>query len=68
MKQITKTQLLKKLGYLEFVNDQLFSELKYLDVLLRSIGFPEGLATVKLAAQELKQREISEEVNDENVG
>lgn len=69
MKQITKTQLFRKVGYLEFVNDQLSTEIKYLDLLLRSIGFPEGLETVKLAAQELKLREtkLPEQPNDQAI-
>jgi hypothetical protein len=45
----------KRVAYLEFVNDQLMTELKYVDSLLCTIGFPEGLETVKLAAKELKE-------------
>ncbi len=51
--------LLKKLAELEFTNDQLVSELGYLDQLMRSIGFSEGLATVKATAHELMEREGS---------
>jgi hypothetical protein len=46
-------QLRKKLAYLEFVNDQLTTELRYLDGILRMVGFPDGLKTIKLAAEEL---------------
>lgn len=49
--------LLKKLAELEFANDQLVSELGYLDNLMRSIGFTDGLATVKATARELLERE-----------
>jgi hypothetical protein len=45
----------KRVAYLEFVNDQLMTELKYVDSLLCTIGFPEGLETVKLAAKELRE-------------
>jgi len=57
MARKTKAQLEKKLAYMEFVNDQLVAEIRYVDSLLRSIGFPEGLETVKLAARELMERE-----------
>lgn len=57
MGEKTKEELEKKVAYMEFVNDQLVSELRYVDTLLKSIGFPEGLETVKLAAHELMERE-----------
>ncbi len=47
----------KKIAYLEFVNDQLSSEIEYVDQLLRIIGFPEGLMTIKSAAQEVIEEE-----------
>lgn len=50
-------QLQQKLAYLEFVNDQLSCELEYVDKLLRTIGFPEGLETIKSAAQEVIEEE-----------
>ncbi len=50
-------QLEKKIAYLEFVNDQLHSEIQYVDSLLRLIGFPEGLETIKSAAQEVIEEE-----------
>lgn len=49
-------ELLDRIAYLEFTNDQLVTEIRYVDELLRCIGFPEGLATVKSAAQELMER------------
>ncbi|MDR3624715.1 MAG: hypothetical protein P4L16_06205 [Chlamydiales bacterium] len=48
-----KTRLLKKLAYLEFVNDQLLTEIKYVDRLLKLVGFPNGLETVKQASKEI---------------
>lgn len=53
----------QKIAYLEFVNDQLISEIHYVDQLLRIIGFPEGLATIKNAAKEVIQEEG---LSDEN--
>jgi len=50
---MTKLQLLKKIALLESVNDQLSTEVSYLDRLMRSMGFAEGLATVKATAQEI---------------
>lgn len=47
----------QRVAYLEFVNDQLTSELQYVDHLLRIIGFPEGLTTIKDAAKEVIQEE-----------
>ena len=50
-------KILEKLAYLEFVNDQLSTELQYVDRLLRAVGFSDGLSTVKQAAQELCEDE-----------
>lgn len=47
----------KKIAYLEFVNDQLLSEIHHVDQLLREIGFCDGLATIKNAAQEVSEDE-----------
>jgi len=47
----------KKIAYLEFVNDQLVSEIHYVDRLLRLVGFPDGLQTIKSAAQEMAEEE-----------
>ena len=46
-------RLLERLACLESVNDQLASELCYIDRLLKKIGFDDGLCSVKEAAQEL---------------
>ncbi len=52
-----KDELLERLAQLEFQNDQLAAELEYMDQLLRSIGFADGLKSVKTAAQELSEYE-----------
>ncbi len=49
----TKKQLEKKLAYLEFVQDQLESELNDVNQLLKSVGFPRGLNSAKQVALEL---------------
>ena len=50
-------KLLEKIAQLEFMNDQIATELQYVDRLLRSIGFSEGLKTVKTAAKELYEED-----------
>ncbi len=45
--------LLQQIAYLETVNDQLATEIAYVDELLHLVGFPQGLETVKEAAKEL---------------
>ncbi len=50
----------KKIAYLEFVNDQLISEIQYVDRLLRLIGFPDGLDTIKSAAAEVIEEDLCE--------
>lgn len=47
----------KKLAELESINDQLSAEIRYLDQLLKQVGFEEGLKTLKCAAQELIDEE-----------
>ncbi len=46
-------EMQKKLAELESINDQLSAEIRYLDQLLKQVGFDEGLKTLKSAAQEL---------------
>jgi hypothetical protein len=50
-------KLQERIAQLEFQNDQLIAELEYVDQLLRSVGFAEGLKSVKSAAQELSEYE-----------
>ena len=52
-KKANKKDLLKKIAYLEFVEDQLSTELNYMDVLLKSVGFPRGVASVKEVARDI---------------
>lgn len=49
--------LLKKIAKLESINDQLVSEIAYLEQLTKSLGFAEGLKTLKEAALELLQQD-----------
>jgi hypothetical protein len=56
-----KEKMLKRISELETVNDQLLTELNYLDQLLKQIGFEQGLMTLKAAAQELIEEENQRE-------
>ena len=42
--------LQKRQAFLEFTNDQLESEIAELEELLKAIGFPNGIASLKEAA------------------
>lgn len=46
-------KLKRRISELESINDQLASELRYLDDLLKEVGFEDGLITLKYAAIEL---------------
>lgn len=61
---MNKAQLQHKIAKLEFINDQLETELEYVDELLRSVGFPQGLASAKAVAIELLHEENSHTAGD----
>lgn len=52
-----REDLVKRISELESINDQLSTELRFLDQLLRKIGFDEGLKTLKFAAQEIIEQD-----------
>lgn len=52
-----KEQFLRKISELESINDQLASELRFLDDLLRQVGFEDGLQTLKSAAEDLIEQD-----------
>jgi hypothetical protein len=58
---MTKAELLKKVAVLESINDQLTTEVEYVDRLMRLLGFSEGLLSVKSAAQEVLENGYTEE-------
>ncbi len=53
----TREQLIKRISELESLNDQLLTEVRNLDDLLRKVGFDDGLKTLKFAAKELIEEE-----------
>lgn len=63
---MTKAQLKQRIAYLESINDQLLTEVTYVDNLMRIIGFSEGLATVKATANEIIDKGMLEEKYNEN--
>ena len=58
---MNKEQMLKRISELESLNDQLIAEIRYLDELLREVGFEEGLKTLKFAAKELIEEDRRED-------
>ncbi len=50
---MTKTELRAKVALLESVNDQLSTEVTYLDHLMRCVGFAHGVDTFKATAEEI---------------
>lgn len=58
--------LLKKLAKLETVNDQLAAEIHFLEKLTRSLGFAEGLKTLKAAATEMLEIDRKKGVKTED--
>ncbi len=57
---MTKAQLLKKIALLESINDQLATEVSYVDQLMRMVGFSGGLQTIKATAEEIIQKGLVE--------
>lgn len=49
--------LLKRIAKLETINDQLSSEIQYLEKLTRALGFAEGLKTLKAAALDMLEED-----------
>ncbi len=49
---------MKKIAYLESINDHLITELCNADRLMRMVGFEGGLSVVKATAQDLRDKQI----------
>lgn len=58
---MTETTLRSQIAILQSTNDQLETEITQIDEMLRLVGFSEGLATFKAAAQELLQMQAEEQ-------
>lgn len=57
---MTKAQLQKKIALLESINDQLSTEVSYVDRLMRLVGFSGGLETIKATALEIIDKGLNE--------
>lgn len=64
---MTKAQLLKKIAYLESINDQLATEVSYVDQLMRLLGFSEGLVTVKATAHEILEKGYTIDTDSDHI-
>ena len=64
---MTEDQLIHKIAQLESYNDQLLSELEYLDSLTKELGFINGLESLKSAAVELINEQNEEKATDLNI-
>lgn len=62
---MSKENLLKRISELESINDQLQTEIRYLDQLLREVGFEEGLETLKFAAKEMLEQDKNQGYEEE---
>jgi hypothetical protein len=60
-----KADLFRKMAMLESVNDQLASELSYVDQLMRLVGFTGGIETLKATAKELIDMDLRQEKDEE---
>ena len=60
MDKSKEEELKRRISELESINDQLSAELRYLDGLLKEVGFEDGLITLKYAAIELLEEEQEE--------
>lgn len=63
---MTKAQLLKKIAYLESLNDQLSTEVCYIDRLMRLVGFAGGIEGVKVTAQEIVNKGYTDVLETES--
>lgn len=52
---MNKAQLEQRIARLESIHDHIEAEIEYVDTLLKSVGFPQGIASAKEVALELIQ-------------
>ena len=57
---MNKEEYMKKIAYLESINDHLTTELSNADLLMRMVGFEGGLSVVKATAQDLRDQQITD--------
>jgi uncharacterized protein YunC (DUF1805 family) len=59
-------EISKQLARLETINDQLSAEINYLDQLAKTLGFAEGLKTLKSAALEMIATDFKRKKHDKD--
>lgn len=57
---MTKKELAQKLARLESMNDQLTTELDYIDRLMRMVGFSDGINSIKATAIEIYDKDLGD--------
>lgn len=57
---MSREEMMRKIALLESVNDQLSTEVSYLDGLMRMVGFACGVDTFKATAQEVIARGVTD--------
>lgn len=57
---MTKAELQKKIARLESLNDFISTELDQIDIMMRKIGFSNGLQTVKSTANEIISKNLKD--------
>jgi hypothetical protein len=61
---MTKAEMQKKIAYLESINDQLSTEVTYVDQLMKMVGFAGGLITMKATAEEIIAKGLALELDN----
>jgi hypothetical protein len=57
-----ETEYLKKIAKLESINDQLQAEFNHLNLLLKKVGFDEGIKSLKEAAHEILDHQKDDKI------
>jgi hypothetical protein len=63
---MSEKELLRHIAQLETINDQLMSEIFYLEKLTKALGFVDGLETLKSAALEMLEEDQTNREDEAN--
>lgn len=55
-------ELMRKIALLESINDHLETEIEQVDMLMKMVGFKDGLETVKATANEILRKGLVESI------
>ena len=56
--------LQRKIAYLEFIQDQLSTEIEEIDSLLKGVGFQQGISSIVNVANEIITQSVEQEENE----